>query len=363
MRKRVVGLGPLLSAALVGAWPAAVAAQSAQAPMVKPEWLRKPSFDQVATVYPVNAHGLEGKATILCQVTTLGLLVDCFVANEKPYGYGFGGAALALAPTFLMKPALRDGKPIEAQTTVTIDFQTDGTDSRYWQPLNGAAPRAAVLPDMVWLRTPTVAEILAELNKKSSNIPAGGSIIFQCVINKTSGKLASCNVVNVGPGMDQFKGVALALTDKFQADTKTLQSNRDEVRVNLVITIPDTRSDAWANRYLTHPRWIRTISPDVDKATFPEAAASAGLRTGSAIVHCTVTATGGLTHCQAVSESTPNLGFGPMAQQIAEVFVANPWSDGLPVEGAHVRMPIRMNYTPPRPPPRAVVAPPRYTIP
>jgi hypothetical protein len=49
-----------------------------------------------------------------------------------------------------------------------------------------------------------------------------------------------------------------------------------------------------------------------------------------------------------VRESTPNVGFGGMAIQIAETFVANPWDgDGMPVEGAHVRMPIQMDYQPP----------------
>jgi hypothetical protein len=34
-----------------------------------------------------------------------------------------------------------------------------------------------------------------------------------------------------------------------------------------------------------------------------------------------------------------------MAEQIAGVFKLNPWTDeGLPADGAHVRMPIRMVY-------------------
>jgi TonB family protein len=90
------------------------------------------------------------------------------------------------------------------------------------------------------------------------------------------------------------------------------------------------------------------VSPDPNQPLFPEAAAKAGLKTGRATVDCALDASGALTKCEVLNESTQGVGFGALAVQIAEVFVANPWDeDGLPVDGAHVRMPIQMNYAPP----------------
>ena len=114
------------------------------------------------------------------------------------------------------------------------------------------------------------------------------------------------------------------------------------------------QSEAWSKRYLLHPVWLKTVSPDPNQPLFPDEAAKAGLKSGSATVDCVLAPGGALTGCEVISESTPGMGFGELAVKVAEVFVANPWTeDGLPADGAHVRMPIRMNYDPSRdaPPP------------
>jgi TonB family protein len=306
-----------------------------------PEWLRKPTFDQLMANYPAAAmsKGISGQAVIKCTVTTEGFLTVCSVVREDQPGMGFGPAALVLSRTFLMKPATKNGQPVEAQIDVPIYFKTDRSTA------SAALTSTTVLGSAIWARTPTVPEILAEIDKKVGDKFADGKVVLQCDLARSTGRMSNCVVANTSPGMAQFTGVARSLVSKFQADPKALADIKGGARINIAFGFPDMASPAWSQRYLTHPQWTQTISPDPNQPLFPEEAAKAGLRTGSATVDCVVAANGSLSQCKAVSESTPGVGFGPMAEQIASVFVLNPWTvDGLPADGAHVKMPVRMVY-------------------
>jgi TonB family protein len=308
------------------------------------DWLRKPNGDDVAAAYPREAgrRGASGTAVIKCVVQTNGLVRACTLIREDQPGLGFGPAALVLSRIFLFKPAMRHGAAVESEISVPISFLTTGPIEG-----NGVVP-IRVMSEMVWAKTPTISEILGEIDKKVGDKFADGQVVLQCRLDKNTGKLSNCTVANASPGMAQFSDVAQSLVPKFKADPAVLASISDRIIVNLAFAFPDMSSPDWSKRYLTHPRWVRTISPDLNKATFPEDAAKAGLKTGSATVDCVVAANGALTRCTVVRESNPNVGFGAMATQIAETFVANPWDeDGLPVDGAHVRMPIQMDYEPP----------------
>jgi TonB family protein len=94
----------------------------------KPEWVAIPSGDDMAKVYPDVALrlSLPGAASIKCIVDTDGKLQDCQIVKESPPGFGFGAAALRLAPDFKMKPAVMDGRPVEAVLTIPIRFELAG---------------------------------------------------------------------------------------------------------------------------------------------------------------------------------------------------------------------------------------------
>ncbi|MFT4252175.1 MAG: TonB family protein [Caulobacter sp.] len=72
----------------------------------RPDWLRKPTADQMARYYPDKAQRLEigGSAIIRCKVGEAGRLTDCEVLKEAPEGIGFGKAALLLSREFEMTP-------------------------------------------------------------------------------------------------------------------------------------------------------------------------------------------------------------------------------------------------------------------
>ncbi|MGZ3273659.1 MAG: TonB family protein [Caulobacteraceae bacterium] len=341
-----------------------------------PDWLKKPTLDDLMAVFPSQAlkQGVSGKAIIKCIVQTTGLTRACSVVKEDRPGLGFGPAAVVLSRTFLFKPAMRDGQPVEAEVTVPINFKTYGkvddegsvaSDSGGASRIQRSTPTSTtVLGAAIWSKTPTMTRILSEIDKKVGDKFANGQVVLQCRLDKKTGKLSGCIVGNASPGMAQFSGVAKSLSADFQADPTALESFKGNLVINLAFAFPDMSSPEWSKRYLTHPTWTRTISPDVDKATFPEAAAKAGLKTGSATVDCVVRADGVLSQCEVVRESTPDVGFGEMAKRIAETFAANPWDDdGLPVDGAHVRMPVTMNYEPPADPPPPPPAPTPATKP
>jgi len=323
--------------------------------------------DQLVIAYPHEAllRGLGGMAVVKCVVQTTGLTRACEVVKEDKPGLGFGTDAAVLSSTFLFKPAVRAGRPVEADVSILIRFSTNvayDSDQRGGFVAGGAEsridrnpkrpPSPTLLDVAVWSKAPTIPRILAEMEKKVGDKFADGTVVLHCDLDTKTGRLGKCTVASASPGMAQFSDVAKSLTSEFQADPAALQNQNGSLMVKLAFAFPDMSSPEWDKRYLTHPRWIKTISPDPDKATFPEAAAKAGLKTGSATVDCIAGADGALAQCQVISESPPNLGFGRMAVQIAEAFVANPWDDnGLPVGGAHVRMPIQMDYQPPPEPP------------
>lgn len=89
-----------------------------------PDWLVRPSSDEVARHFPVTASRLELRGYVLasCTVMVDGKPARCAVAEEEPTGLGFGPAALRVTEAMRFKPATLAGKPVESPVRIPIRF-------------------------------------------------------------------------------------------------------------------------------------------------------------------------------------------------------------------------------------------------
>ena len=102
----------------------AIAADGDRGPVLitRPYWLHVPT--NLDRFYPARAleRGVQGQAVVDCIVTPTGALSPCALVSETPSGWGFGGAALRIAPEYSMQPATRDGAPAEGRYRMVVPF-------------------------------------------------------------------------------------------------------------------------------------------------------------------------------------------------------------------------------------------------
>jgi TonB family protein len=336
----------------------------AAAETTPPNWLRKPTTQELYGVWPLAAKtkGVDGGATISCVVTEQGLLTDCTVVSEHPAGMGFGAAAIALSDRFLMTPAKVDGKPIPSRATIPVNFRDDSgpptarTGTRFVTPPESIL----MLTNPVWLSAPSFQQMANAYPSLDPGKAVAGHVVMQCHVAK-DGSLHFCDIMSEQPGGRGFGKAARSVAPFFRADLSQAPPGKiDQIRINLPIHF-ETPQDASASRTLSEYAWTRTPAPELLGKSFPDAAAKAGATTGRAVLSCSADAHGALAGCLVLSETPPGLDFGSSALKVAEGMSINPWTtEGLPVDGAHVKFAIRLNrpdQTAQAQPPPAVGAP------
>jgi len=111
----------------------------------RPDWLEKPTADDMEWAYPAHAqrHGIEGKAVIKCQVGPDGRLGNCQVISEAPQGEDFGVAAVALSQKFRMLPPPAGYAAKTPEVTIPIVFQMPQDSWSQLKTATAALPKGA----------------------------------------------------------------------------------------------------------------------------------------------------------------------------------------------------------------------------
>jgi hypothetical protein len=329
----------LTALALVLPIAVSVSASAADPVVTNPKWLKKPSEADLERFWPAGARGMSGLAKIQCIVTSRGLLDKCEVVEETPPEHGFGGAALLLAPLFVMQPRMVDGVPVSgAGVIIPIRFKLEGAGT-----MDG--PQTRVANNLPWRAVPSAADMAAAFPAQAAGHEASGHVVLRCRMAGDGG-LKGCEVATEEPRGEGFGQAARNLAKAFRVADEVVQSKPMQgVYVDVPFDFRDPRRPG-PSVEVNDPEWQRGADPVMAGKLFPEAAAKAGLKTGRAIVDCEAAHDGTLIHCAVVSEEPSGLGFGESALAIAGVMQMNPWTkQGAPVEGAKIRLPIRLNLS------------------
>ena len=206
-----------------------------------------------------------------------------------------------------------------------------------------AAPAGAkdelVLTDTAWTEAPSIADVAAAYPAAAKAKGLKGEVMLNCVFGGT-GRLGRCQTVSESPAANGFALAARGLTGRFQGPTE-MSDGRTIAGVHAQIDfkfVPD-QLDA---KTVARPEWTMLPTPAQFQSAFPEQASKAGVLKAKAVMNCTVTAGGGLTACQAVSEEPGGYGFVAATLPLAGAFRLKTWTtDGHPVVGGVVRVPIR----------------------
>jgi len=297
------------------------------------DWLRRPTPEDLRAVFPVEAlkRGISGSATIACAVTVQGALTDCAVTEEFPAGQGFGGAAIALTPQFLMRPATRAGVPVPSLIHLPINFKTDG-------PADVITAKRVAPANLAWAEAPTYADVAAAYPAKARASRIGGRATVAC--NMTGeGRLKNCETLTASPRNQGFEAAAKALALRFRLE---VASDQEKAAKNIIVHLPVTFDPAMldqASPVVGKPNWAELPKADEILAAFDTLKVNSTVR---AQLRCVVQPGGYLGGCQVASEQPTGSGAGQVALTLAPRFRLTTWtSEGLPTIGGVVVIPIR----------------------
>jgi TonB family protein len=309
-----------------------------------PSWLRKPTASQLFDAWPAvaNAKRIEGRAELNCRVNVEGLAEDCKVVSEEPSGFGFGNAALLLAPTLLFNPARNDSGPVPSHVNIPINFKGDEVWKRSSGP--GIAATTEVLEHPVWSAAPTFADLGAAYPKHGEG--RAFYVAFRCDI-ENNGSLANCDVKQSEPRDGGAEAAARTLIRRFRLDPKALGDRMLlRPRTDVAIRLIDPSSAEFRERRIAEPLWVAVVDPNSTPGIYPPQAAAKSIPTGVGIATCHVDADGTLSGCVPGKANPEGFGFSESAVKVAAVMRMRIWTQGGgPVDGAVINIPIRLNLS------------------
>ena len=322
-----------------------------------PEWLSKPSENDLALAYPLAAgvSGLSGRAVIRCRVLRTSQLESCVVIDETPAGLGFGGAALGISGKFKVVPQRRNGQPTDdGFITIPIAFRGfSPPEAQGYGTLFPATARshaaAKILPWAPFTEAPTAEAMVAAMSPKARAQRASGRVEMRCSF-LPDGRLTDCVSLGLKDPYD-LTPAAQRLTSQFKVDLGPMTKAQMQ---DLYLTVPFSFGEPAADageRRLHKVDWVS--QPDA-APPYPQKARADGILSATALLDCRVGARGVLEDCRVASETATGYGFGSDAIAMAALMRANLWTrEGEPSVGGRVRVPFRFidtgDATPPAP--------------
>ena len=318
-----------------------------------------------ASVWPETAYRarIPGHVTLTCDIDRYGLAERCQVAYESPPGKGFGAAALALRPTFKLKPRMGPEGPEAGRMNIAIEFKppdpqfdfganreggsTGGGlgSQREASDLRGVGnplPRrsVAILNNPVWAAAASYDDMTRAYPTRAG--ATAGYAVSHCRVER-NGRLGGCQITREDPERHGFGRAALSLAEKFQvAPEWTRGPGGADVWVDIPFRF--TPPDAAEPRTVTSPYWLTGFDPDQALKIFPPEAAAKGLTSGHGVARCVVMRDGSLSACAPDGADPDGLGFAEAAARLASTMRMNLWTaDGVPVDGATVRVAVQLN--------------------
>jgi TonB family protein len=318
--------------------------------ITKPDWVRTPTGDDFGDYWPAGATPEGGKTVVHCNVTNRGLMQGCTLTAESPPGHGYGGAALAIALTFVMRPMTVDGEPVGGgEISIPIRFAAGA-------PSLPQAAQLKVFSSAPWISAPSSEQMAAAFPQSEIGRIGSAHVVMRCGISG-GGVLANCFSTSELPSGHGFVHAADSLLKDFRLPPAIKTNSYNDFRVDVPFDFRDP-SQAAPPVEIHDPIWIKQIDPNSIQKLFPEAAAKAGYKLGRASVDCSVAVDGTLSDCAIATEDPAGLGFGAAAMEVASVMQMSPWTkQGAPVEGARINLPIKFvlppdMVTPPATPPK-----------
>jgi TonB family protein len=339
-----------------------------------------PSDDRVqggvwASVWPQDAYRgrIAGHVILTCEIDRYGLAEACRVTSEIPGGKGFGAAALELRPTFKVTPANGPDGPTAALMNIAVNFdppdphfdfgrgRTGGPVGERAGSTNLLAPQQefsdltsfgnplqrrsiAMLNNPVWSSTVSYADLVRAYPPKAGGME--GYAVAHCQVSAKGGALSGCMLIKEDPDKHGFGKAALALAAQFKVAPEWAKApGHPQLWVDIPFRFPAPGGSE--NRRIETPYWVSGFDPEQALKVYPPEAASKGLASGHGIAKCIVGPDGTLGDCAPVEADPEGLGFSEAAAKLAATMRMNPWTaDGSPVDGAVVRVGVRLDLKP-----------------
>jgi len=326
---------------------------------------------QAVSIWPKGALATRanGWVTLKCEVDAHGLAESCRVIFESPAGRGFGGAALALRPTFKLKPKVGPDGPVATTMNIAVAFRAPETESNLNQvqattmqvapsdssPVfnvgghevnasnliiyhNPVATRSiTMLSGATWAQAPGFDELDAAYPAEGAGVE--GYVVAHCQVQKT-GQLKGCVAVKELPIRHGFAHAALALIPRFQVSSETMAEAPKGAPIEVDVPIRFPTPAAAKDHTVRAPIWLAGADPQSVLREVPLPALKP--KSPGAVVQCQVGDTGALTACAIELTSPDGIDYDEAAVKFASRLKMNLWSaEAGPVRGGVAHIPVR----------------------